>query len=124
MPLSQYRVPEEASDISRAWARVRANLRESAGSRLFDQWLKPIELDESGDVERVRLTLPSAFMTNWVRNHYAERLVHEFRAILPQVRSVTIETASAAPVAHVIAAPAVAAVPAAAPALATSAGGG
>jgi chromosomal replication initiator protein len=63
-------------------------------------------LDETGDLDRVRLTLPSAFMTNWVRNHYAERLVHEFRAVLPRVRSVVIETASAAPVAQVIAAPA------------------
>jgi chromosomal replication initiator protein len=65
-------------------------------------------LDETGDLDRVRLTLPSAFMTNWVRNHYAERLVHEFRAVLPQVRSVVIETASAAPAAQVIAAPAAA----------------
>ena len=86
----------EAGEVARAWARVRANLRLSAGARLFDQWLAPIALVESNDAEDVRLTLPSAFMTTWVRSHYADRLVHEFRAILPQVRSVTIETASAA----------------------------
>ncbi|MFL0414769.1 chromosomal replication initiator protein DnaA [uncultured Sphingomonas sp.] len=97
---------DEGSEIARAWARVRANLRESAGSRLFDQWLKPIVLDDNGDMEHVRLTLPSAFMTNWVRNHYAERLVHEFRAVLPQVRGVSIETASAVAAPAVIAAPA------------------
>ena len=97
MPLSQYRVPHAESDIARAWARVRTNLRESAGARLFDQWLKPIALAETGESDRVRLTLPSAFMTNWVRNHYAERLVHEFRAIVPAVRSVVIETATEAP---------------------------
>jgi chromosomal replication initiator protein len=100
---------DEGSEIARAWARVRANLRESAGSRLFDQWLKPIVLDDNGDMEHVRLTLPSAFMTNWVRNHYAERLVHEFRAVLPQVRGVSIETASAVAAPAVIAAPAPAA---------------
>lgn len=87
------------SDTGRAWARVRANLRLSAGARLFDQWLAPMSLVEPCDGEDVRLALPSAFMTDWVRNHYAERLVHEFRALLPRVRSVTIETrrASAAP---------------------------
>ncbi len=106
MPLSSYRIADEGSEIARAWARVRANLRESAGSRLFDQWLKPIVLDDNGDAEHVRLTLPSAFMTNWVRNHYAERLVHEFRAVLPQVRGVSIETASAVAAPAVIAAPA------------------
>ncbi len=80
------------SDTGRAWARVRANLRLSAGARLFDQWLAPMSLVEPCDGEDVRLALPSAFMTDWVRNHYAERLVHEFRALLPRVRSVAIET--------------------------------
>lgn len=83
------------NEVSKAWARVRANLRESAGSRLYEQWLKPIELVECGQPEAIRLTLPSAFMTNWVRNHYAERLMLEFRAILPDVRSVAIETRAA-----------------------------
>ncbi|MEH3099209.1 chromosomal replication initiator protein DnaA [Sphingomonas adhaesiva] len=79
--------------MARAWARVRANLRLSAGARLFDQWLAPIQLVESADRADVRLTLPSAFMTTWVKSHYADRLVHEFRAILPGIRSVEIDTA-------------------------------
>ena len=92
------------SAIATAWDGVRRNLRESAGARLFDQWLKPIELAESADEDSVRLTLPSAFMTNWVRNHYADRLLLEFRQALPGVRSVAIETRAANDVA-VIAAP-------------------
>ncbi|WP_302480070.1 DnaA N-terminal domain-containing protein, partial [Sphingomonas bacterium] len=85
-------------DLARAWEQVRAHLRDSAGARLFDQWLKPMEL-VAGEpaADTVRLALPSAFMTNWVRNHYADRLVHEFRALLPGVRSVSIETRCAAP---------------------------
>ena len=76
-----------------AWGRVRRNLRESAGARLFDQWLKPIELiEDAAEPDCIRLGLPSPFLTNWVRNHYADRLVHEFRAILPGVRNVVIET--------------------------------
>ena len=79
-------------DVAKAWGTVRGHLRESAGARLFDQWLKPIELVEEAESDTVRLALPSAFMTNWVRNHYADRLFQEFRAILPEVRSVSIET--------------------------------
>ena len=89
------------SDTGRAWTRVRANLRLSAGARLFDQWLAPMSLVEPCDGEDVRLALPSAFMTDWVRNHYAERLVHEFRALLPRVRSVAIETRRATSAADV-----------------------
>lgn len=95
MPLSQFVVPEKTGELARAWAQVRTNLRESAGARLFDQWLKPMQLEDSGDADRVRLSLPSAFMTNWVRSHYADRLFHEFRAVLPSVRVVEIETAPA-----------------------------
>lgn len=122
MPLSQFVVPEESGDVARAWARVRTNLRESAGARLFDQWLKPMQLEDSGDADRVRLTLPSAFMTNWVRSHYADRLYHEFRAVLPSVRAVAIETAAVRDMGGVtaLAAP-VASVPAVAPVAAATA---
>lgn len=84
------------SDIARAWGRIRAGLRESAGGRLFDQWLKPLTLIETDEPDIVRLALPSAFMTNWVRNNYGERLIHEFRTLVPGVQTVVIETVSAA----------------------------
>jgi chromosomal replication initiator protein len=78
--------------VSKAWSHVRGNLRRSAGQRLFDQWLKPVVLVDGSTSEAVRLGLPSAFMTQWVKNHYSERLLLEFRAVLPDVLSVTIET--------------------------------
>ncbi|WP_443030269.1 chromosomal replication initiator protein DnaA [Sphingomonas sp. ZT3P38] len=83
------------SDAARAWGTVRGHLRESAGARLFDQWLKPIELIDGSEGDTIRLALPSAFMTNWVRNHYADRLFQEFRAIMPGVCTVSIETRAA-----------------------------
>ncbi|MGN6269397.1 MAG: chromosomal replication initiator protein DnaA [Sphingomonas sp.] len=88
---------DRSEDVAAAWARVRRHLRDSAGARLFDQWLKPMTLIETGDAESIRLALPSAFMTNWVKSHYAERLLHEFRALIPEVRSVAIETRREAP---------------------------
>ena len=95
---------DSAAATERAWSRVRDNLRASAGARLFDQWLKPMELVAGNDPDTIRLALPSPFMTNWVRNHYADRLALEFRALLPAVRSVAIETLGADTV-RVIAAP-------------------
>ncbi|MFL9842355.1 chromosomal replication initiator protein DnaA [Sphingomonas sp. ST-64] len=100
-------------DQATAWTRVRGNLRLSAGQRLFDQWLKPIVLIPGEDADTVRLGLPSAFMTNWVKNHYADRLVMEFRSQLPGIRTVSIETVDARATRE-LAADAVA-VPAAAP---------
>lgn len=97
------------SELARAWARVRANLRRSAGARVFDQWLAPVALAEGEDSVDVRLTLPSAFMTNWVKSHYADRLLHEFRAVLPGVRSVAIDTVARAAAPVVLAAPVAAA---------------
>ena len=79
-------------EVERAWSRIRASLRESAGARLFDQWLKPVELVPSDDADAIRLALPSQFMADWVRSHYADRLLLEFRTILPTVRGVSIET--------------------------------
>ena len=91
----------EAGDmtaVAKAWAHVRANLRRSAGQRLFDQWLKPVVLLESSTTDSIRLGLPSAFLTQWVRNHYAERLLLEFKAVLPSVDSVFIDTMDDKPV--------------------------
>ncbi|MDF0490925.1 chromosomal replication initiator protein DnaA [Sphingomonas sp. H39-1-10] len=90
-------VRDGRGEIAKAWSVVRAHLRESAGVRLFDQWLKPIELIEDDGLEAVRLALPSAFMSNWVSNHYADRLLQEFRALVPSVRTVSIETRSTTP---------------------------
>ena len=104
-----------ASEQAKAWARVRASLRDSAGARLFDQWLKPIELVEGDEPDAIRLALPSAFMTNWVRSHYADRLLLEFRRLLPPVRSVSVETRAVTPVAATLTAAPVA-VPTPAPA--------
>ncbi|MCM8729954.1 chromosomal replication initiator protein DnaA [Hephaestia sp. GCM10023244] len=96
---------ERRDEIVRAWQTVRNHLRESAGARLFDQWLKPMTLIESTEPDIVRLGLPSPFMTNWVRSHYAERLFQEFRAQVPGVRQVSIETARAVAEPAVLAAP-------------------
>ncbi|TKD52218.1 chromosomal replication initiator protein DnaA [Sphingomonas baiyangensis] len=83
--------------VAIAWEQVRRNLRAAAGAKLFDQWIKPAALAVGTDGECVRLTLPSRFMANYVRSHYAERLLLEFRQALPGVRTLVIDTGAALP---------------------------
>jgi chromosomal replication initiator protein len=76
-----------------AWESIRAGLRRDCGARTFDNWLKPARLvgfDEEEGI--IRIALPSEFMANWVETHYAERLLHAWRAHLPQVREIRVIT--------------------------------
>ena len=77
--------------LDAAWETIRANLRRDCGARTFDGWLKPAELGgfdgESGELD---IVMPSQFMADWVRNHFAERLNLAWRGVLPIVRSVRV----------------------------------
>ncbi|WP_081987853.1 chromosomal replication initiator protein DnaA [Sphingomonas sp. 37zxx] len=86
-----------SATLATAWEQVRRNLRAQSGAKVFDQWLKPAVLAETSDLDCIRIALPSPFMTNYVKGHYAERLLLEFRTTLPGVRAVSVETLSAAP---------------------------
>jgi len=89
----------EPDQFQVAWAAIRAGLRADVGARTFDHWLKPVELVGFNDAEQiVRLSLPSDFMASWVSSHYTDRLTLAWRAMLPQVRGVRIETSSGKPV--------------------------
>lgn len=112
-----------SDEIAQAWVKVRSNLRSFAGERLFNTWLRPaVLIPDDGESDTIRLGLPSDFVGNWVRSHYAERLTLEFRALLPWVRAVAVETlpeAAALPLRGELPEPMVAA-PAATPAAPSS----
>jgi chromosomal replication initiator protein len=80
--------------LATAWGAIRAGLRSDIGVRSFDHWLKPVELIGYCDVDHIiRLGLPSEFMASWVSSHYTDRLTHAWRAMIPQIRGVRIESA-------------------------------
>ncbi len=86
---------EGMSPIDAAWAAIRVGLRRDCGVRTFDGWLKPITLaGYDAATDTVELALPSQFMANWVETHFADRLLHAWRAMLPQVRRVAIAGAA------------------------------
>lgn len=88
----------DAEPIAAAWEAIRSGLRRDCGARTFDGWLRPITLG-SFDPESatLRLELPSQFMADWVRTHFAERLALAWRAALPQISSVEVGVGPAAP---------------------------
>ena len=83
--------------LAQAWETIRANLRRGVGARTFDGWLKPLTLGEcdlAGGT--LKLVAPSEFMANWATTHFVEHLLHGWRALLPQIRQVSIVPASGA----------------------------
>jgi chromosomal replication initiator protein len=63
--------PDEAH--AQAWARVRARLREQVGEVEYRNWLRQMVLAEVASDE-VLIALPTRFLRDWVRAHYADRL--------------------------------------------------
>ena len=89
---------EIAAPLDAAWDSIRAGLRRDCGARTFDGWLKPAELGafdgESGEIE---IVMPSQFMADWVRSHFADRIQLAWRSMLPVVQSVRIVAAPDGP---------------------------
>ncbi len=87
-----------SSPLVAAWETIRAGLRRDCGARTFDGWLKPAELGdfdpESGSLD---LVMPSQFMADWVRSHFAERLALAWKTTLPIVREVRVVACEGGP---------------------------
>jgi chromosomal replication initiator protein len=82
-----------------AWGRVRAALRAESGDRHFDNWLAPLALAAAQD-DHVRLSVPSAFLADWIVSNCAEKLRGHWLVQRPGTRQVTVivqAQASAAP---------------------------
>jgi len=82
--------------IDAQWARVRARLRSEVGDAAYKSWLKPLTL-LSLERGEVRLAVPTRFMRDWVRSHYADRIralwIGENRQV--QAVEVVVQTATA-----------------------------
>ena len=92
--LADTRVPEP---VLAAWDVIRSGLRRDCGARTFDGWLRPITLGGfDPDTGQVQLELPSQFMADWVRTHFADRLALAWRTAIPAVREVLVRAGSGA----------------------------
>ena len=86
---------ETLPTVETQWARVRGKLRAEFGEVAYRSWLKPLTLAGIDEGE-VRIAVPTRFMQDWVRTHYAERLRALWKAENKAVRAVEIVIATAA----------------------------
>lgn len=62
-----------ADQVQEVWARVQEQLRNELGDSTFRSWLKPLEVADF-DTYRVRLSVPSRFVRDWVQANYMGRI--------------------------------------------------
>jgi chromosomal replication initiator protein len=87
-----------AAPLEAAWESIRTGLRRDLGTRTFDGWLKPAQLGGlDPDTGALDIVMPSQFMADWVRSHFADRMALAWRTALPLVRSIRVVAASDAP---------------------------
>ena len=64
---------KETERVDEQWERVSNHLRAEIGEAAYQSWLKPMTVREVRD-GRVRISVPTRFMRDWVAAHYVERL--------------------------------------------------
>ena len=76
------------------WARVRDRLQGDVGEVEFRMWLRPMTLG-GVDGDEVTLLLPTRFLRDWVRGHYADKLNELWQQEDARVRRVDIRVGGA-----------------------------
>ena len=75
--------------ISQAWTRVQQQLHAEFGEKTYRSWLRPLDLADF-DLYRLRLSVPSRFVRDWVQANYAQRLLTLWQSEVAALRSVEI----------------------------------
>jgi hypothetical protein len=61
---------EETEEVS-AWHQIKKGLREELGEVIDTVWLAKAEATECSKTNKLKLTMPTRFMADWVRNNYS-----------------------------------------------------
>ena len=80
---------KELERVDEQWERVSNHLRAEIGEAAYQSWLKPMTVREVLD-GRVRISVPTRFMRDWVAAHYVERLGAIWGGEDPDVLSVEV----------------------------------
>ena len=81
-----------APHLAEQWARVRGRLQQDVGELEYRSWLRQMTL-AAVDGEEVTITLPTRFLCDWVRSHYADKIDALWRQENPAVRRVDLRVA-------------------------------
>lgn len=67
------------------WSRIQGRLRASVGEDAYMSWFGCLKLEDLRD-ESVKLSVPTVFLSKWIRSNYAERVLSCLQAEVPDVR--------------------------------------
>jgi chromosomal replication initiator protein len=79
----------DISQLANQWSRIRGRLQNEVGEVEYRNWLRQMTL-AGAEGDEITLLLPSRFLSDWVRNHYGERLNTLWHAENPAIRRVDI----------------------------------
>jgi len=82
-----------AGSLQQEWTKVCVRLRDEVGETAFRSWLQPLMPTALSDGE-VQIAVPTRFMRDWVRTHYADRIRTLWSWENPTVQSIEIIVAN------------------------------
>ena len=85
---------DTAEQIKEQWARVRSRLQQDVGDVEYRTWLRQMVLGNV-DGDEVTVHLPSRFLRDWVRGHYADKLNALWQSENKRIRRVDIRVGGA-----------------------------
>ena len=77
------------AQVREAWVTIQAKLRAEFGDSTFRSWLKPLEVVDF-DTYRLRLSVPSRFVRDWVQANYAPKILNLWQEELEALRAIEI----------------------------------
>ncbi|WP_044562563.1 chromosomal replication initiator protein DnaA, partial [Azospirillum sp. B4] len=80
------------ASLDQQWARVSGRLKDEVGETAYRSWLKPLTVEDFIGGQ-VRIVVPTRFMRDWIRTHYADRIRALWTGENPGVQSVEIVVA-------------------------------
>lgn len=87
---------EQNAILESTWNELKAGLRRSVGVRMFDQWLKPLQLGAYCPLtSTIDLLAPSDFSANFVTSQFGDRLRMAWQSARDDVREVRVKRGDA-----------------------------
>lgn len=80
---------DDAADLSRRGAKVKAALRARLGEEVFTSWFTTVEF-QSFDGRLLKVTVPVKFLRTWIQSHYADILLSCSASEFPGVEHVEV----------------------------------
>jgi chromosomal replication initiator protein len=90
---------EGPAQLAAQWARIRGRLQQEVGEVEYRTWLRQMTL-VGIDGDEIALQLPTRFLRDWVREHYADRVSGLWQSENPAIRRVDIRVGPGAPAAN------------------------